>query len=458
MARAPGRLDVMGGIADYSGSLVLQLPIREAAFAAVQRDPERRLRIVSLPGPAERAPAYEMPLDAFRDGEGPLPYGAARELFAKDPRSAWAAYVAGAFLVLTRERGVVFREGARILVASDVPEGKGVSSSAALEVAVMTAVAAAFGLALPARELALLCQQVENRAVGAACGVMDQMTAACGEADRLLALLCQPAELQEPVALPPDLTVFGIDSGIRHSVSGADYTSVRVAAFMGYRIIADRAGVAVRAAPDGHLVADDPRWHGYLVNVGPEVFAATFAPVLPERLRGGDFLARYGGTTDSVTRVDPGREYAVRAATAHPVHEHARVRAFAGLLTGPPGPARDARLGELMYASHASYSACGLGSPGTDRLVELVREAGAAAGLHGAKITGGGSGGTVAVLASRTPEAASAVHRIAARYGEETNTAARVFSGSSPGAAAFGVLSWGALAARPPDPPLASRE
>ena len=55
-------------------------------------------------------------------------------------------------------------------------------------------------------------------------------------------------------------------------------------------------------------------------------------------------------------------------------------------------------MGELMYGSHASYSACGLGSDGTDLLVELVRQAGPAAGLFGAKITGGGSGGTVAIL------------------------------------------------------------
>jgi L-arabinokinase len=153
-------------------------------------------------------------------------------------------------------------------VASDVPEGKGVSSSAALEVAVMTAIAAAFDIVLPPREIAILCQKVENLVVGAPCGVMDQMTAACGEADRLLALRCQPAELQGHVALPEDLTVFGIDSGIRHAVSGADYVSVRVGAFMGYRILAEAAGLAVRVGARGAPVTvDDPRWHGHLANL-----------------------------------------------------------------------------------------------------------------------------------------------------------------------------------------------
>ena len=60
----------------------------------------------------------------------------------------------------------------------------------------MQAVTAAFGIDVEPREVALLCQKAENLVAGAPCGVMDQMTSACGEADSLLALLCQPAELQ----------------------------------------------------------------------------------------------------------------------------------------------------------------------------------------------------------------------------------------------------------------------
>ena len=97
-----------------------------------------------------------------------------------------------------------------------------------------------------------------------------------------------------------------------------------------------------------------------------------------------------------------------------------------------------AELGELMYASHASYSACGLGSDGTDRLVELVREAAARRpGIYGAKITGGGSGGTVAVLAAAGRRAV--VDAIADRYRSETGRQTTVFSHSSNGARATGV-------------------
>lgn len=437
VARAPGRLDVMGGIADYSGSLVLELPIAEAAFVALQRDVSRKIRIITLTNNRLREPVFEMSLDNFERDGAPVEYDEARRLFRADTTGHWAAYVAGAFLVLMRERGARFMEGARILLASTVAEGKGVSSSAAIEVAAMSAVTAAFSIELAPRDLALLCQKVENAIVGAPCGVMDQMTAACGVEGELLALLCQPAEIQETVALPDDLAVWGIESGEGHSVRGDDYGSVRTGAFMGYRIIADVAQFKVEVAAS-RLHIEDGIWHGYLANVTPSEFESSYASHIPEHIAGREFLARYGGTTDEVTRVDPERIYPVLKPTAHAVHEHCRVRAFADLLREPASARRNEQLGELMCESHASYSACGLGSPGTDLLVNLVRESGARSGLYGAKITGGGSGGTVAILGLRNAEAA--VRRVAASYRQAVGYEPCVFAGSSPGSAAFGHL------------------
>jgi galactokinase len=144
-----------------------------------------------------------------------------------------------------------------------------------------------------------------------------------------------------------------------------------------------------------------------------------------------------------VTRVDPGRAFPVRAATAHPVREHHRVRRFAQLLQEPLTAASRAELGGAMYASHASYGACGLGSSATDRLVALVHEAGPDRGFLGAKITGGGCGGTVAVLGLRGAD----VGAIAMAFAAGAGRTPRVFSGSSPGAAAFGAVR---LRPRPP--------
>ncbi|HEU4713956.1 MAG TPA: galactokinase family protein [Pyrinomonadaceae bacterium] len=440
IARAPGRLDVMGGIADYSGSLVLELPIAEATFVALQKQDARELRIVSLVENEGRVLSFDMPLSDFeRDGE-PVEYDEARAYFKSDRTRQWAAYVAGVFLVLMRQLGVRFDRGARILISSSVPEGKGVSSSAALEVATMTAVAAAFRVAINPREIALLCQRVENLVVGAPCGVMDQMTSACGEADQLLALVCQPAELLGTIQLPEDLAVWGLDSGVRHSVAGGDYGSVRAGTFMGYRIIAELAGFNVERASD-RIVIKDPRWGGYLANLSPFEFEEHFAPKLPESMSGDEFLSRYEGTVDAVTSVVPERVYPVRAPTAHAVNESFRVQKFAELLRrqhDKPNDEDKVTMGRLMYESHASYSACGLGSTGTDLLVELVKSAGVDQGLFGAKITGGGSGGTVAVLGNRNAE--PALENVAQSYATRTGHQPYVFRGSSPGSAAFGHL------------------
>jgi galactokinase len=441
VARAPGRLDVMGGIADYSGSLVLELPVSEATFVALQKDDQRRLRILTLTNEASRDNYFEMPLADFErdDGEA-IEYEKARALFASRPQQHWAAYVAGVFLVLMRERRHRFPEGARILISSRVPLGKGVSSSAALEVATMSAVAAAFEVETEARELALFCQRVENLVVGAPCGVMDQMTSACGEENQLLAILCQPAELLGTIRLPEELGLWGLDSGERHSVGAGDYGSVRVGAFMGYRIIADLAGLNVKQV--GETVSiEDARWRGYLANVSPVEFEERYAARLPESIKGEEFRARYGGTTDAVTRIEPERIYRVRVPAAHAVYENFRVRAFAENLRDELKEKSELRrelLGELMYQSHASYSACGLGSAGTDLLVELVRTVGSSRGLYGAKITGGGSGGTVAVLGRH--DAGDVIAEVARRYTERRGRAPYIFSGSSPGSAAFGHL------------------
>jgi galactokinase len=427
VARAPGRLDVMGGIADYSGSLVLQRPIAEATFAALQPVDDPVLRIVSLgQEPVAQPRVFSMNLSLLAPAGEPIPYNDARDFFQTAQENHWAAYVAGSFLVLMRERGVRFSRGARILISSAIPQGKGVASSAALEVAVMNAVASAFDLSLEAHDLALLCQRVENMVAGAPCGVMDQMTSVFGKAESLLSLLCQPAQLQPALPVPPEITFWGLDSGETHSVGGASYEAVRAGAFMGFRIIA----------------SDGDHWDGYLANVTPADFDRDFVHRLPEEMSGEEFVARYSATSDAITRVIPARTYKIRRPTAHPVYEHHRVKAFRDLMLGPRGPSGEEQwtsLGELMYESHASYSACGLGSRGTDTIVEFVRAEGPAMGLYGARITGGGCGGTVAILGRA--DAGPAVERVVRRYQNITGYNPFVFSGTSNGASSVGTLS-----------------
>jgi L-arabinokinase len=394
VTRAPGRLDVLGGVADYSGSLVLGLPLEAAALAAVQ--PSGDGTVVAVSGD------LRMTLDVASLADEPLADLAAR---FTGP-TAWGAYVLGPIALFLREERV--SPGLRVLVSSDVPQGKGLASSAAIGVAVLQAVAACLGRAADPRRLALLSQRAEQLFAGAPCGSMDQMTVAYGERGHLLLLLCRPAEIVRSIPVPVPLAVWGIDSGIRHAVAGGAYRRARCAAFMGKTLL---------GCEDEYLAALDPS------EVDPDR--------LPERMSGAEFLERHGGVTDPASTVEPEVLYPVRAATLHPLEEQVRVRAFAELLAGPVTGERARLLGELMYESHLGYSRCGLGTRGTDKLVAAVRRAGWGRGLAGARASAGGSGGTVVVLGHRDAE--PLVRSIAASLG------AGFVGGSSAGAAGFGV-------------------
>ncbi|KAL3534972.1 hypothetical protein ACH5RR_003433 [Cinchona calisaya] len=485
VARAPGRLDVMGGIADYSGCLVLQMPTKEACHVAIQRnhrskqklwkhaqarqqtEPTPVIQIVSFGSEiGNRGPTFDMDLSDLMDGGKPIAYGKAQKYFSQDPSQKWAAYVAGTILVLMTELGVCFKDSISILVSSGVPEGKGVSSSAAVEVASMSAVAAAHGLTISPRDLAMLCQKVENHIVGAPCGVMDQMASACGEANKLLAMVCQPAEVIGLVEIPPHIRFWGIDSGIRHSVGGADYGSVRVGAFMGRKIVKSTASVQISYSnldndpsqqvngntldereKDGKNLLETEASLDYLCNLSPHRYEAVYIDKLPEFLQGQEFLDKYINHEDSVTAIDKKHNYAVRAPTRHPIYENFRVKAFKALLSAIPSDDQLSSLGEIMYQCHYSYSHCGLGSVGTDRLVELVQQVqhcklskSESGTLFGAKITGGGSGGTVCVIGRNLLRSSEQILEIQQRYKAATGFLPYIFEGSSPGAGKFGYL------------------
>lgn len=421
IARAPGRLDVMGGIADYSGALVLQMPIAEAAHVALQRTAGDTLELVSVDGDEQRAVSLSARLLLATPDD-------ARRALSAGMALQWSAYVVGPMLVALQAQQRTWRGGLRVLIDSAVPEGKGVSSSAALEVATLRAFAAAAGLDLDGPTLATLCQQAENHVAGAPCGIMDQMTSACGQAGALLALRCQPATIEGYRPVPDGLAVWGLDSGIRHAVGGSDYGAVRAGAAMGMRIIADLVGAAT------------PPFDGFLANIPPSLFVERFAPHLPETMVGDAFIERYGSVFDPIATVEPNRTYTVFAPTAHPVGEQHRLACFAAMARQPVDDEVAALLGEMMFQSHASYGRCGVGSDGTDALVTAVREVGPAAGLYGARITGGGSGGTVAILGRA--DARPQVQQIADRYAKQFGHRPYLFEGSSPGAIQTPVERW----------------
>lgn len=446
-ASAPGRLDVMGGIADYSGSLVLQMPIGERThvWLSLRADPQVRLHSDSAEaiGLAEEV---SVSLDLFKS-RGAVDYAKARERLVQLPGGNWAAYAVGCFLVLEKEKGIPL-PGADVWIQSDVPIGKGVSSSAAVEVAVMAALAKAAGVTLGNVELPTLAQKVENHVVGAPCGLMDQLASYLGRENRLLPILCQPDQVFAPAVIPDFVRFVGIDSGVRHAVSGSSYRDVRTAAFMGYTIAARLEGASPEVLRAARKKEDRSRlpYQGYLANIPPSVFETRYRSRIPERIRGDEFLKIHGEIIDSVTTIDPRQIYRPRACAAHPVYEHFRVSLFGRLLQSLGGEGAGPRgrqttldaMGELMYQSHASYSACGLGNEFTDELVEMARRAGPGKGVHGAKITGGGSGGTVCVLCSGVQGLRTA-RRIAREYAARQGIKISLFDTSGPGARTWGV-------------------
>jgi|GEM_PF-56598 len=435
ISRAPARLDVMGGIADYSGAIVLEGTLAEATICGVQLRDDQTVRIVSSAndphGGAERD--VTVPLNVLFPARTGSPFARVRSEFPKSSPRHWASYGLGAYTVLMAEHVVgSFPCGATIVVHSNVPLGAGVSSSAALEVAVMKALSHSYGFPMAGIPLASLCQKVENYVVGAPCGIMDQVTSVLGREDEFLCLKCQPHDVQGFVRLPKGVRVVGLNSDVKHSVGGERYTSARVGAFMGQRIIQE---VGLREA------GVDPTG-GYLANISVADFRKKWARHLPPKMAGAEFLESYHRTNDPVAPVAPQTEYMVRSRAAHPVYENDRVQRFISLMKTATDSGEKAPLiaaGKLMYASHWSYGQrCGLGSRETNTLVSLVRQRGVSEGFFGAKITGGGSGGTVAILCRRDTD--TALESIAERYHEISGRSPQLFLRSGPGADQWGVI------------------
>ena len=373
---APGRLDFLGGVADYSGSLVLEMPIRATTRVAVSRIPELEFRLSSA-----GYGRWIIPAEGFLAARDE---SRARQWLAKRQAPAWTSYVLGSLWVLCRAKGVSLGGGLSFQVRSRVPEGMGVSSSAALEVATLRALGRLIDVRWDGTELARLGQQAENRIVGAPCGLMDQLTAEHGKPGCLLPIVCRPDLLRKPVPLPRGVTVVGWASGVKHAVSASPYATARTATFMGKRIFEEKTG---------------RRWN-HAAEIPPSLYDRFATRLVPESISGRWFSKRYGKTADPLSVVDRARDYAVRSALRFPVEENFRVELAESLLRGG-GDRLEQRLvqtGELMLESHAGYSALGLGAPETDQMIDALLSLGPEQGVYGGRTSGGGSGGTVVVL------------------------------------------------------------
>jgi L-arabinokinase len=433
VARVPARLDVMGGIADYSGANVCEAVLGKGVLLALQPRTDRTLRIRTMQVGRRTLPVEtRIPLDYFASGSGLSAYADVRALCESNPLVSWAGYVGGSIFTLLREESVALPFGFSMLLLSAVPMNVGIGSSAAVEVGTLACLNAYLRLDLDPLRLARLGQMAENHVVGAPCGVMDQIAITAGRAGELTHILCRPGEVKGRVAVPPGTGFVGINSMVRHSIGGNPYGDTRIGAFMGKRIVNDVRSRTGRGPID------------YLTELTVEEYEREYAREVPADLVGSAFLERYRTHDDPVTTVQPDATYRVAGPTRHPVEENARVLAFLDALRAANAGETDALVaaGACMYAAHASYrDNCRLSVGEVDFLVEAVQSRGPASGLYGAKITGGGTGGTVAVF-GRTDALATHVPQIAADYSRRIGVMPDIFDGTSPGAVEFGALRY----------------
>jgi len=429
VARVPARLDVMGGIADYSGANVCEAVLGGGMVMALQARTDRTLRIRTMQAGKRTLPVEtRIPLDYLTSGDAVGDYSQVRELCHANPLVSWAAYIGGSIFTLLKEESVGLPYGFSFLLLSAVPMNVGIGSSAAVEIGTLSCLNAYLGLKLDGMRIARLGQMAENHVVGAPCGIMDQITVTSGRRGRLTHILCRPGKIVGEVEIPPGTSFVGISSMVRHSVAGAAYGNVRIGAFMGKKIVNEIRARTGRAPLN------------YLTELSVEELKSEYLPQIPDSILGSEFLAKYKTHDDPVTTVQPDATYRVAGPTRHPVEENERVLRFIRLLQTAAGGDERACIdaGEEMYAAHESYRKhCRLSVPEVDFLVEAVRKRGPRNGLFGAKITGGGTGGTVAVF-GKLEALKEYIPQIAVEYSRRVGAMPDIFEDTSPGAMQFG--------------------
>ena len=343
---APARVNLIGEHTVYSGGLVLPAAIdRGIRLTAAPDSSSIRLSSTNQPGVVEIAA-----------GGGTVTAG-------------WGRYVAA----VVEELALVGRPPIGLVgeIASDIPGGGGLSSSAALEVVLAVALCDVADHALPSMELAALCRRAELRAVDVPCGIMDQAASILGQRDRAVLLDCASLE-HRAVPLPDGIAIVVIQSGVARRLEATAYAQRR------------------RELEEG------------IGSLGGRLLRGVVPDELDALLAGVDEV--------------PARR------VRHVVSENARVLAVEAALTRGGGP-DVATLGRLFAEGHASLrDLFEVSIPELDTLVALAREEGAIA----ARMTGGGFGGAIVALVEEH-DAAALGDRVCERYASIDGPTATAF-------------------------------
>jgi galactokinase len=217
VARAPGRVNLIGEHTDYNEGFVLPMALEQCTWAAAARRDDGRLAVVAADFGDERS----WGIGAWSSREHP----------------AWTSYVAGVAELMRRrvpagggaapplQKAALL--GADVLIRSDVPVGAGLSSSAALEAATALALGRLAGSRLSGTELADLCREAEHEFAGVPCGIMDQYVSVLGQEGCALLLDCRSRTWEHVPLKLGDYVVLVVDSGVKHSLAASGYAERR---------------------------------------------------------------------------------------------------------------------------------------------------------------------------------------------------------------------------------------
>lgn len=242
--RAPGRVNLIGDHTDYNEGFVLPLAIDLSCVVRASPNPDGIVRL--------RSEAVDGSVELAADG-GTTPIEVAE---------IWGRYAAGVVGTLAeRGRPAI---GMDAVVSSTIPLGAGLSSSAALEVALGLALCDVAGFELPLLELALACQEGEQVATGVPCGIMDQLASLAGRRNHALLIDCRTLEVR-PIPLPPRLAVLIVHSGVSRALVDSAYSERReaceaTAALLGLPALRDATPAQVVDEPRArHVVSENAR-------------------------------------------------------------------------------------------------------------------------------------------------------------------------------------------------------
>jgi len=319
-ASAPGRLDVMGGIADYSGSLLLQIPIKERTYVNIHQSEDDQILIISR---TEDKKIAHFPLGVlYNDG---LWHSTLQIQELVDDKDAWSLYVLGSIYFFCQHYRLP-PVGMKIHINSDVPIGKGVSSSASLEIAVLLALCNLYQVVPDDQFLPQIAQRAENEIVGAPCGLMDQLAVYWGKSNHLLPLVCQPIQVGIPISIPQGIFFMGVDSGVKHAVSGNPYADARTASFMAYSIVEQSLGTTAHIIEEARLKGTTERlfYRGYIANINLKKYQQDYLKLIPDEITGKDFEEKYGNITDNISVIASEKMYHPKNCGSHAVEENNR--------------------------------------------------------------------------------------------------------------------------------------